>query len=278
VTDRKPINARSLVGSHDILFVTIDTLRYDVALEALERGETPNLAAILPGGRWEPRHTPGSFTYAAHHAFFTGFLPTPAAQGPHPRLFAARFGGSESTADTTFVFDTPDIVSGLASEGYRTICIGGVGFFNKQTALSRTLPGLFDESWWTPELGVTCVQSTANQVALAVERIAAAPTDKRLFLFINVSALHQPNRHYLPGATVDTRDSQRAALAYVDSQLPPLFKTLQSRAPVLAILCSDHGTTYGDDGYTGHRLAHPAVWLVPYCETVLPHTAERADR
>ena len=127
-----PLDARSLVGTHDILFMTIDTLRYDVAMLALENGETPNLARHLPAKTWEQRQTPGSFTYAAHHAFFAGFLPTPAAPGSHARLFAARFAGSESTAATTFVFDTPDIVSGLASHGYRTICIGGVGFFNRR--------------------------------------------------------------------------------------------------------------------------------------------------
>src|SRR5258708_17428900 len=80
------LNANELIGTHDVLLVTLDTLRYDVAQEALRQGRTPNLAAVLPGGRWEKRHTPGSFTYAAHQAFFAGFLPTPARAGKHPRL------------------------------------------------------------------------------------------------------------------------------------------------------------------------------------------------
>ena len=45
-----------------------------------------------------------------------------------------------------------------------------------------------------------------------------------------------------------------------------------ARAPVLAIVCSDHGTAYGEDGYRGHRLAHPVVWTVPYAEFVLPRS------
>lgn len=36
---------------------------------------------------WERRPTPVSFTYAAHQAFFAGFLPTPDRAGKHPRLF-----------------------------------------------------------------------------------------------------------------------------------------------------------------------------------------------
>jgi hypothetical protein len=264
------IDAAARIGTHDVLFMTLDSLRHDVARDALARGLTPNLAAVLPGGRWEERHSPGSFTYAAHHAFFAGFLPTPLAPGRHPRLFAARFAGSETTGPGTAVFDTPDIVSGLAARGYHTLCIGGVGFFNRQTPLGRVLPDLFVESHWSPALGVTDPASTENQVRLAVERLARLERGRRVYLFVNVSAIHQPNCIFLQGADADTRESHAAALAYVDRHLPALFAALQRRAPVLAVLCSDHGTAYGEDGYTGHRLGHPSVWTVPYAEFVLP--------
>lgn len=263
------LNAREIVGTHDILLMTLDTLRYDVARDMLAAGYTPNLAELLPGGQWEQRHSPGSFTYAAHHAFFAGFLPTPAADHQHPRLFAARFAGSETSTDSTFVFDAPDIVAGLAQLGYHTVCIGGVGFFNKQTPLSCVLPGLFAESHWEPRLGVTDPRSTEHQVRLALEILGRQPRERRVFLFINVSALHQPNHFYLPGATEDSLVSHAAALSYVDSQLPPLFDALRMRGPALAIVCSDHGTAYGEDGYSGHRLAHPVVWTVPYAEFIL---------
>lgn len=264
------LDANALIGTHDVLFVTLDTLRYDVACGALARGETPSLAAVLPGGRWEERHSPGSFTYAAHHAFFAGFLPTPAKSGRRPRLFAAAFGGSETTGPATCVFQTADIVSGLAGRGYHTVCVGGVGFFNKQTALGNVLPRLFAESHWDSSLGVTDPRSTENQVARAVGSIERLPEEQRLFLFLNASALHQPNCFYLSGATEDSPQTQAAALAYVDSCLPPLFRAMQRRAPVLTILCSDHGTAYGEDGYSGHRVGHPVVWTVPYAEFILP--------
>ena len=264
------LNVRELVGTHDILLLTLDTLRYDAACEMLAQGRTPNLAALLPNRQWEERHTPGSFTYAAHHAFFAGFLPTPIAPGRHSRLFAAQFAGSETTTDATCVFEAPDIVSGLAQRGYHTLCIGGVGFFNKQTALGSVLPGLFAESQWSPELGVTDPRSTENQVRLAVNCLENLPPDRRVFLFLNVSAIHQPNRFYLEGAEEDTLESHGAALAYVDAQLPPLFAALGCRAPTLAIVCSDHGAAYGEGGYVGHRVAHPVVWTVPYAEFILP--------
>ncbi|MFO0662179.1 MAG: STM4013/SEN3800 family hydrolase [Polyangiaceae bacterium] len=264
------IHSRELIGTHDILFVTLDTLRFDVADRELKAGRTPNLQAVLPGQQWEPRHSPASFTYAAHHAFFAGFLPTPIAPGRHPRLFAMRFEGSETTSKQTLVLDASNIVEGLAALGYHTICIGGVGFFNKQNPLGLVLPSLFNESHWTHDTGVTSPHSTERQIDIAEQRVAMLDSSRRVFLFVNISALHQPNRFYVPGAQQDTIETHAAALRYVDQHLPRLFRVLQRRAPVLTILCSDHGTAYGDDGYHGHRLAHPCTWTVPYAETILP--------
>jgi len=262
---------RAIVGQRDLLLVTLDTLRYDAARQCFERGELPVLGPWLPPGGWERRHTPGSFTYAAHAAFFAGFLPTPARPGPHPRLFALEFEGSETTdARTCVLRGRADIVSGLRDLGYHTLCIGGVGFFNQRNPLGSQFPGLFDESHWNPGFGVTAPDSTERQVALACERLRSAELrERRCFTFINVSALHQPNRHYLPGASSDGYDSHCAALRYVDAALAPLFAALRERGGAFAIVCSDHGTAYGEDGYHGHRLAHDTVMTVPYAHFLL---------
>jgi len=257
------------IGTHDVLIMTIDTLRYDVARDVLAGGLTPNLAAVLPGSTWEERHSPGSFTYSAHHAFFAGFFPTPVDDARHPRPFAMSFPGSETIGGSTCVLDASNLVAGLAARGYHTACVGGVGFFNKQSPLGSVLPDLFDESYWSPELGVTEPRSTENQVAVAVSILERVPKARRLLLFLNLSAVHQPNCFYLDGAAEDSIASHAAALVYLDRHLPPLFDALRRRGSTLAIACSDHGTAYGEDGYRGHRLAHPVVWTVPYAEFLL---------
>lgn len=265
------LDMHAIVGSHDVLFITLDTLRFDAAQRCLREGRLPTLSRHLPSHGWELRHTPASFTYAAHGAFFAGFLPTPARPGPHPRLFALAFAGSETIDANTFVFDDhADIVGGFAALGYRTLCIGGVGFFNLANPLGRALPGLFDEAHWRPTFGVNAQDSTDAQVALARERLLSDDLrDRRCFTFINISALHQPNRQYLPGATHDNLDSHCAALEYVDGALAPLFETARRRAPTFVLICSDHGTAYGEDGYHGHRIAHDVVMHVPYSHFVL---------
>lgn len=40
------INMNEVVGKDDILFITLDTLRYDVANRAYEKGSLPNLVRM----------------------------------------------------------------------------------------------------------------------------------------------------------------------------------------------------------------------------------------
>lgn len=267
-----------IVGTHDVALITLDTLRFDVADAEFRAGRLPVLQRCWREPSWELRHTSGTFTYAAHCAFFAGFLPTPVAPGAHPRLMALQFEGSETIDAHTFVFEDVDtIVAGFARSGYHTLCIGGVGFFNLRNPLGSALPNLFAERHWRPEFGVSARDSTRAQVACAAERLAALG-EQRVFLFLNISAIHQPNRHYA-ACSDDNLESHAAALRYVDAELAPLWQSLARRGPSFVVLCSDHGTAYGEAGYTGHRHAHPVVTDVPYAHfeiaaaTESPHHA-----
>jgi Sulfatase len=251
----------------DILLVTFDALRFDVAENAWRDGLTPQLCKLIPDG-WEPRHTPGSFTYAAHAAFFAGFWPTPCTPRAHVRPFALKFPGSRSVGADTLQLQGDNIAAGLRARGYETFCIGGVAFFNPATSLGNVFPSYFEHSYWRPEFSVTQLHSTKAQVRQACECINSCNRDRPLFLFINISATHPPTHQYLRGACDDSLASQTAALEYVDRQLPPLFEALRSRQRSgIAYLMSDHGTLFGEEGFTGHRVAHPAVWTVPYAES-----------
>ena len=267
------IDAKACIGSHDVLIITFDTLRFDVAQRGIMENRTPFLKRLLPEGQWEKRHTPATFTYPAHHAFFTGYLPTPVPKTEqYTRLFACDFAGSTTTGGSSWVTDKANIIKGMEAIGYHTLCIGGVGFFNKQNDLGRVLPDFFKESHWSPELGVTNPHSTKNQVTLAIQRLEQLDPQQRAFLFINLSATHQPNCIFSDTATEDSPDTQLDALAYIDTQLPPLFEAMQSRANTLCILSSDHGTAYGEDEAWGHGIAHPNIWEVPYSEFTLKGT------
>ena len=262
------LDMNTIVGTHDLALIVLDALRFDVAVEEMAGGGTPNLAARIPA--WERRHSPGTFTYASHAAFFAGFLPTPARPGRHPRRLALGFDGSETIDDSTCVLEGATIVEGLAARGYHTLCVGGVGFFNLGNPLGSELPGRFAERHWDRCTGVTDPRTFENQLDVVESSHAALPPDRRAFTFVNVAALHQPNHFYLRGGPErDSKQSHAAALRYVDAHVPRLFGVLGRRGPAFVIVTSDHGTLYGEDGYVGHRVAHPIVTTVPYAEVLL---------
>ncbi len=253
---------KTIIGQSNILLMVLDSLRYDVAQEQFLQGNLPNFQKYLPSTGWEKRYAPGSFTYPSHKAFFAGFLPTKIGVKITPRLFATTFHGSESTTEETFTFAENDLITALRNRDYATNCIGGVGFFNKQTKISQEFPSLFEESYWATATGVTAKDSTKNQFELAEKWIKK--TSQQFCLFINVSAIHQPNYFYTRTKKMDDLESHAAALKYVDSQLPILMDALQKKGPSFCIICSDHGTAYGEDGHWGHRNGHSTVMEVPY--------------
>ncbi len=261
------IDAAEVIRSGtSILFVTLDSLRYDVARAALHAGQTPRLAKFLPGGAWEERRTPGTFTLPAHIAFFSGFLPKLPQPVQPPRLWECRPPAFKTVDAGTFVFDAPNLLTGLAQYGYRTVCIGGVTYFSRETPLGSVLPDMFHEDHWRPEFCSPELDSTRHQVAQALAvavAVAEQCASRPLFLFVNVSATHVPHGHYISDSE-DCWQSQAAALAYADEHLGRLVDGLTGTKRWLIIMCADHGDAFGEDGYHGRGIAHPTVLNVPY--------------
>lgn len=260
----------SLLGEANLLFVTLDTLRFDAAQSAWRELRLNTLQPYLGDSGWELRHTPASFTYAAHHAFFSGFLPTPATEPDQARLFASEFSGSVTVDSNTYVFEEATLPQALSAQGYQTLCVGGTGFFNLKNDIGSVLPGLFETRVWTEELGVTCPESAINQCRVASDWIRQNSAEP-WFAFINASAIHQPNWFYGAGNEADkgpdNLDSHIAALVEFDAAFSVVMTSVTDTGkPCLCILCSDHGTAYGEDGFYGHRIGHPVVWQVPYLE------------
>ena len=118
---------------------------------------------------------------------------------------------------------------------------------------------------------VALVDGNRHQID-RIERVVRMASRGPLFVFLNVSAMHQPNRYYVPGAAEDSRETHAAALTYVDGQMDRLFAAMTGRGrPCFAIVCSDHGTAYGEGGHSGHRVAVEVVWTVPYAHFVVNH-------
>ena len=264
---KKPsVDMNRVVGSCDILFVCLDTLRYDVAVQEEKAGSTPVLNRY---GLWEKCQAPGNFTYPSHHAMFAGFLPCRYdAKNLADRemlFFPKAIGLGKKTPEGAYGFSGSTIMEGLAADGYDTWCVGGVAFFDKRSPIGKVFPGYFKKSYWNPSFACPVKESTKNQVDFLLKKISAADKEQRIFLYLNVDAIHYPNYFYADGVSHDNLQSHAAALRYVDRELGRLFAGWKSqRKEALVICCSDHGTCYGEDGCQFHGINHPYVNTVPY--------------
>lgn len=259
------IDMNQIVGSHDILFVCLDTLRYDVAYKEQEDNGTPTLNQY---GRWRKCQAPGNFTYPSHQAMFAGFFPIDEEirdmKKREKLFFSEDIGMGRKTPEGAFNFKGSNIIKGLENEGYDTYCIGGVSFFDKRTDIGKVLPSYFKHSYWNPSFGCKVKDSATNQIDFAIGRMKTIPEEQRVMMYINISALHYPNYYYIPGEVEDSVMTQAAALRYVDRELARLFEVFQKKGDTFVICCSDHGTCYGEDGVLYHGVNHPIVNTVPY--------------
>ncbi len=265
------VDMNQIVGEKDILFICLDTLRYDAAVEEEQAGHTPVLNQYGP---WQKCQAPGNFTYPSHHAMFAGFLPcryeAKTVADRELLFFPAQIGLGKKGPKGAFCFSGSTIMEGLQKEGYDTWCVGGVAFFDKRSDLGRVFPGYFKKSYWNPSFACPVKDSTKNQVDFLLKRLEKAEKDQPIFLYLNVDAIHYPNYFYLEGVSHDNLESHKAALRYVDGEqgwLVGAWKRLRGSAFV--ICCSDHGTCYGEDGCQFHGINHPIVNTVPYKHFIL---------
>lgn len=280
------VDMEQVVGRCDILFVCLDTLRYDAAIAEEKGGGTPILNRY---GAWEKRQAPGNFTYPSHHAIFSGFLPSKdeaRSIAEQEMLFFPRsMGMGKSIPRGSYGFDASNLVEGLHGDGYDTWCVGGVAFFDKRSAMGRVFPSFFEKSYWNPSFSCPVKESTGNQVDFILKRLEQNTDPRKIFLYLNVCAIHYPNYFYLGREAADPEreeagkqsagterrgkndslETHRAALRYVDGELGRLFDAWKEKRGETFVVCfSDHGTCYGEDGYVFHGVNHPVVSTVPY--------------
>lgn len=259
------IDMNEIVKSHHILFVCLDTLRYDVAVMEQEQKGTPVLNRY---GKWRKCQAPGNFTYPSHQAMFAGFLPIDEEirdmKKREKLFFSEDIGMGRKAPKGAFCFTGATWIEGLSNIGYDTYCIGGVSFFDKRTDIGKVMPGYFNHSYWNPSFGCKVKDCAKNQVDFALKKLAGIPDGQRIMMYLNISALHYPNYFYVPGEKQDSVETQAAALRYVDGELGRLFAAFCQKGDTFVICCGDHGTCYGEDGVRYHGVNHPIVNTVPY--------------
>jgi membrane-anchored protein YejM (alkaline phosphatase superfamily) len=254
--------------SPSILFITLDSCRYDAFVEA----RAPNLKALAPLHRAQ---SPSHFTYGAHAAFFMGFTPGDASrQEPYVnpkygKIFRMQGGGHPGTTPPYLTLDGHNIIDGLKKNGYRTIGTGAVNWFNPQQPTGRVLSADFEAFAYAGGAALK------KQLEWIDSQLAQVAPRTPVFVFLNLAETHVPyyydnapwDSSYNPAVAfgenndaAECRRRQVACVEWCDQVLEPLLARFANDT---VIVCADHGDCWGEDGLWEHGVSHEKTLEVP---------------
>ena len=261
-------------GCDSVLFISLDSCRYDTFSAAYSAGSLPNMQAVAPLHRAQ---APSHFTYGSHAAFWMGFTPgvadcdQPLINPKAGKLFRMAFAGHAGSDRDGFELQGSNVIEGFRKRGYRTIGSGAVDWFNPATPTGSVLGRPFERFHFAGN-----TWSLRQQLTWIETELSTTPSAQPVFLFLNVGETHVPYWHEgapwpqrpspciaFGGDACDAEESarrQRACLEWVDQQLADLLMRFSDGT---VLVCADHGDCWGEDGLWEHGISHPATLTVP---------------
>jgi arylsulfatase A-like enzyme/tetratricopeptide (TPR) repeat protein len=232
------------LSQHNLLLVTIDTLRADrVGAYGSERRQTPNLDALARGGvRFADAYTSVPLTLPAHAALFTGKQPF--ALGVRINGVGRLAPGEITLAER---FRDAGYATGAVVAAYVVIAKFGLdqGFARYDDALG---PG--DVFRFYSEI-------PAEEVRRRFSRWLDGVREGRFFAWVHFYDPHQPYDPPPAWAERFPGDPYGGEIAYVDAQIGELLADLERRkllTRTAVVVTSDHGEGFGEHGEEGHGL------------------------
>ena len=259
----------------DVLFITLDSCRYDTFRSCLNDSSLPNIGSISP---LHKAQAPSYYTYGSHSSFWMGFTPgvasstDPFLNPKAGKLFRMSFSGhASSDTDDCYRLQGSNIVEGFRNLGYNTIGSGAVDWFNTSTDTGRNLTSPFDHFFFSGN-----TWSLQTQLTWINNQLLNTPIDQPRFVFLNVGETHVPYWHEgaqwdrwpspcfpFGGDKCDAAESsrrQRLCLQWVDNQLSDLISRFFDST---ILVCADHGDCWGEDGLWEHGISHSCTLTVP---------------
>lgn len=228
----------------DILFISIDTLRWDrLGCTGHDSAETPNIDRLAASGVLYPNAVAAApLTLPSHATIFTGRLPI-----EHGVRDNAPFRLPEGEETLTRV---------LAERGYQTFAVIGAQPLAPGCGLESGFE-VYDYEPGTARTGsVLLAERRADEVTDAALRLARQRDAERpLFLFVHY---FDPHARYDPPEPFRSRFAEApydGEIAFVDQQVGRLLNGLDrggTDRPMLIVLTSDHGESLGEHGEEAH--------------------------
>ena len=259
--------------SQDVLFISLDSCRYDTFSASHASGLIPNFSRVAP---LHKAFSPSHYTYGSHSSFWVGFTPgnpyvnQPLINPKAGKIFRLSYSGSKGKGDL-FDLQGSNIVEGFANRGYCTVGTGAVDWFDPSSKTGRLLGDPFHHFYFPGD-----TFSLNSQLDWLSSTLSAIAADIPRFVFLNIGETHVPYWHRdaswpqrpspcrpFGGPSCNARLSahrQRLCLEWVDRQISELLSSFLSGT---ILICSDHGDCWGEDGLWEHGVSHPMTLTVP---------------
>lgn len=211
---------------YNVIFITLDSCTYETAQKAL----TKNLDSLCELKRAE---THGTYTYPAHHAFFTGSLPNILDKNKfyiekYSRIWKPGMARKNPNEKVAITFNEKNIIDYYQKNGFNVLGCGGVSFFDS-TNKNNTLPSLFNKFiYFGPTQDVLRekrIPRDKKYFPLSNTGTIIKEIDKELpyFLFINCPETHIP--YDRPEAKLSPGDRDLILRLYKEHDLKKLYPT-----------------------------------------------------
>jgi arylsulfatase A-like enzyme/Flp pilus assembly protein TadD len=240
---------------HDIVLVTIDTLRYDALdFDGNNRGVSPNLDAMAREGRVFSRaHGENVVTLPSHVNILTGLYPF-----TH---------GVRDNSGFRLAPDVPTVASILRDHDFLTGAFVAAFPLDSRFGLARGFD-VYDQTYQGAEAPTEfrIPRRRGDEVVAAALAWWAKNAEHRRFLWVHLYDPHAPYDPPSPFRERYANDPYLGEVAFTDSALGPLFSALRkTKGPKpLLVVTADHGEARGDHGELTHGLfAYEATLHVP---------------
>jgi arylsulfatase A-like enzyme/Flp pilus assembly protein TadD len=229
---------------HDILLITIDTLRADyLGCYGRKPVHTPELDALAARGvRFEHAIVQIPLTTPSHACILTG---------TYPQIHGLRDMGA-------FILDpkAPALAEQLRAAGLRTAAFVGAAVLNRRYGLNRGFEVYNDDMAGQSEEeklpGVVAEVRAEVVVERALAWLQTLQPQERMFLWVHVYDPHFP---YDPPEPFRGDDLYGGEVEYADTQIGRLLAGLKAAArdrDSLVVVMSDHGESLGEHGEMTH--------------------------
>ena len=182
------VAAPRMVHPESVLFISLDSCRYDTAFALDQRQALTTLSQVGPLHRAE---APSHFTYGSHAAFWMGFTPgvegcsDPLLNPKAGKLFRMAFAGHRGRDEEGFQLEGANVIEGFRRKGYRTIGTGAVDWFNPDTETGAILGSSFERFYFSGN-----TWSLQDQLDWIQSELRASKANQPVFVFLNVGMLN----------------------------------------------------------------------------------------